>query len=133
MTGWSSLACDSTHLLFPLAVTHVKHPQHTPSLHLLFLVSDAVLVSSSSPGSGSHLRQHLSRTTQQQQLLLGSTLSAAASRHLQQTGTFQCPVGCLDGWCAEDAVRGGLRCLKCEDTLIVDRATGLCGESAWAL
>jgi hypothetical protein len=41
-----------------------------------------------------------------------------------------CPIGCLDEYCAEGATTGGLRCLKCADTLVVDRITGLCGGSS---
>jgi hypothetical protein len=104
---------------------------HTPCTDLLIPPTGTLFVSSSisskSSDSSIHAGQQLSRSTQQQ--LLGSTHSAG-SRRLQQAGVYQCPVGCLDGWCAEDAARGGLRCLKCVDTLIVDRATGLCGESA---
>lgn len=51
---------------------------------------------------------------------------SSTSRRLQQLAI--CPVGCLDDACAEDAFSGGLRCMKCQDTLVVDRITGLCGK-----
>lgn len=60
-------------------------------------------------------------------LSAGLRSSSSSSRQL----LFQldlCPTGCFDEACAEDSSRGGLRCLKCQGSLVVDRFTGLCGE-----
>lgn len=52
--------------------------------------------------------------------------AVSSSRRLRQLQV--CPTGCMEDACAEDAASGGLRCMKCEATLVVDRVTGLCGK-----
>lgn len=48
-----------------------------------------------------------------------------------------CPEGCMPDGCVQDSTRGGLRCQKCQNNLVVVKTTGLCGEllllSAWQI
>jgi hypothetical protein len=55
------------------------------------------------------------------------------SRKLLDSAT--CPDGCASraGFCQQAATPGGLRCVKCNGNLLVDTATGLCGEGLLGL
>lgn len=39
-----------------------------------------------------------------------------------------CPDGCADGSCQQAGTPGGLKCGQCKNNLLVDQATGKCGE-----
>jgi len=72
----------------------------------------------------------------QNRALTGSSSSwgsGSSRRKLQQQDHELCPVGCVDGACVQDSTQTRLRCLKCDNNLVVDRITGLCGKSRQAI
>lgn len=58
-----------------------------------------------------------------------SVPGAVGSRQLRQSA--RCPEGCDPNGCIQAGTGGALRCNKCTSNLVLNTATGLCGEFEW--